>query len=63
MKGLKHHLVHHRFHMLGCAGGVLIAVLGGIAGSSVISIIGAVICGGFCLDMIRVMVVMKPRRG
>jgi hypothetical protein len=63
MKALKHHLVHHRFHMLGCVVGALIAVLGGIAGSPVISIAGAIICGGFCLDMIRMMVVMKPRRG
>ena len=28
MKGLKHHLVHHRFHMLGCVAGAFIAVLG-----------------------------------
>ena len=31
------------FHMLGCAGGALVAVLGGVAGSPVISIAGAVV--------------------
>jgi len=49
--------------MLGCVAGAFIAVLGGIAGSPVISIVGAIICGGFCVDMIRTMVAMKPRRG
>ena len=63
MKGLKHHLVNHRFHMLGCVAGALIAVVGGLASSQAVSIAGAVICAGFCLDMIRTMVVMKPKRG
>jgi hypothetical protein len=61
MKALKHHLVHHRFHVVGCIAGALIAVVGGIVGSSVISTAGVIICGGFCLDMIRMMVVMKPK--
>jgi hypothetical protein len=62
VRALKEHLVHHRFHMLGCLAGALIAVVGGIAGSPVISIVGAVICGGFCLDMVRMMVAMRAKR-
>lgn len=60
---LKKHLAHHRFHMLGCAVGALIAVVGGVLNLSAVAILGAVICGGFCIDMVRMMVVMRPKRG
>jgi hypothetical protein len=63
MHTLRQHLVHHRVHMLGCAGGALIAVVGDLVGSSAVAIIGTVICGAFCLDMVRMMVVMRPKRG
>ena len=51
MHALKQHLVHHCGHMLGCGGGALIAVLGGLVGLSAVAIIGTAICGAFCLDM------------
>jgi hypothetical protein len=60
---LKKHLVHHRFHMLACAVGARMAVVGGVFNSSVVAILGAVICGGLCIDMVRMMVVMRPKRG
>jgi hypothetical protein len=63
MNGLKHHLVHHRWHMLGCVAGAVIAVVGGLTSSEAMSIAGAVICSGFCFEMIRTMVVVKPKRG
>jgi hypothetical protein len=39
------------------------AVVGGVFNSSVVAILGAVICGGLCIDMVRMMVVMRPKRG
>jgi hypothetical protein len=62
MRTLKHHFVHHRVHMLGCLVGALIAFVGGLVAQPVIAIGGAVICGAFCLDMIRTMAV-RPKRG
>ena len=62
MGTLKHHLIHHRLHMSGCVAGALIAVVGGLLGQPAIAIIGAVICGAFCLDMVRTMA-LKPKRG
>lgn len=63
METLKQHFVHHRLHMLGCAGGALVSVVGGVLDSPIVAIGGAIVCGAFCLDMIRMMVVMRPKRG
>jgi hypothetical protein len=62
MGALRHHLVHHRLHMLGCGAGVLVAVAGAVFEVPVMAIGGAIICGGFCLDMVRMMV-PRPKRG
>jgi hypothetical protein len=62
MEALKHHFAHHRLHMLGCGTGVLLMALGTLVNAPVVGIAGAAICGVFCLDMVRMMVV-RPRRG
>ena len=62
MNALKEHFVHHRRYMLGCLAGAGLSVLGGIAHEPVLTISGAVICAGFCLQMIRMMA-FKPRQG
>jgi hypothetical protein len=62
MSVLKHHLLHHRKHMLGCVGGAAMVLLGGLFDQSVVAIAGAVVCGAFCADMVRLMVV-GPRGG
>lgn len=62
MNALKEHFVHHRRYMLGCLAGAVLSVLGGIVHEPVLTISGAVICAGFCLQMIR-MVAFKPRQG
>jgi hypothetical protein len=59
MYAFKHHLAHHRRHMLGCGAGILVAVLGAALGSPPVAIAGAVICGVFCFSMVRMMV-MRP---
>jgi hypothetical protein len=61
METIKHHLAHHRLHMTGCIVGALVAVVGGLVHQPVLAIVGAIICGGFCLDMVRTMAV-KPKR-
>ena len=62
MDAIKHHFAHHRKHMLGCVFGALVAVIGELAHQPIVAIAGAVICGGFCLPMLRTMVV-RPRGG
>ncbi|MGZ4280495.1 MAG: hypothetical protein ACXVEM_00230 [Gaiellaceae bacterium] len=62
MEALKHHLAHHRLHMAGCGAGALVAVIGGLVDEPAVAIAGAVICGAFCVDMIRAMA-MSPKRG
>jgi hypothetical protein len=62
MEALRHHLVHHRLHLIGCGVGALVSVAGGALSLPVVAIGGAVICGVFCLDMVRMMVV-RPKRG
>lgn len=61
MNALKEHLVHHRRYMLGCLAGALLSIVGGLVHEPVLTIGGAVICGGFCLQMIRMMA-FKPNR-
>jgi hypothetical protein len=61
MHALKHHLAHHRMHLLGCGAGVLLLALGAAFEAPVVAIGGAIICGAFCLDMVRMMV-GRPRR-
>jgi hypothetical protein len=62
MEAVKAHFAHHRLHMVGCGGGLLILVIGSVANLTLLAIAGAVICGAFCLDMIRMMMTMRPRR-
>lgn len=61
MRALKHHLAHHRKHMLGCGAGLVVLALGTALGSPLVAVAGAVICGAFCFSMVRMMVV-RPRR-
>ena len=55
------HFVHHRKYMLGCLGGALLSIVGGVVHVPIIELSGAVICAGFCLQMIRMMA-FKPNR-
>lgn len=61
MNTLKEHFVHHRRYMLGCLAGALLSIIGGLVHEPVLTISGAVICAGFCLQMIRMMA-FKPTR-
>lgn len=47
MEALKHHLAHHRLHLIGCAIGVLDLVAGALLHLPIVAIGGAVICGVF----------------
>jgi NCAIR mutase (PurE)-related protein len=47
--------------MLGCLGGALLSVLGGLVDIPIIQLSGAVICAAFCVQMIRMMA-FKPNR-
>jgi hypothetical protein len=62
MNELRHHFVHHRNYMLGCLSGALLAVIGGLVHEPIVAITGSVICAGFCLQMVRMMV-FRPKRG
>ena len=62
MNALKAHFVHHRRYMLGCLAGAVLSVIGGLAHQPVLEVSGAVICGVFCVQMIRMMA-FRPRRG
>lgn len=55
MNALKQHFVHHRRYMLGCLAGALLSIIGGLLHEPVLTLVGAVICGGFCLQTIRMM--------
>jgi hypothetical protein len=57
---LKEHFVHHRRYVVGCLGGALLAIIGGLLDVPILEVTGAVICSGFCLQMIR-MTAFKPR--
>lgn len=61
MSALRDHFVHHRKYMLGCLGGALLSILGGVVHVPSLELIGAVICAGFCLQMIRMMA-FKPKQ-
>ena len=61
MNVLKEHFVHHRRYMLGCLAGALLSIAGGLVHEPVLTVSGAVICAGFCLQMIR-MTAFKPNR-
>jgi hypothetical protein len=60
MNTLKEHFVHHRRYMLGCLAGALLSIIGGLVHEPGLTISGAVICAGFCLQMIRTMA-FKPK--
>jgi hypothetical protein len=61
MNALRDHFVHHRAYMLGCVGGALLSIVGGVVRVPTLEVSGAVICAGFCLQMIRMMA-FKPKR-
>jgi hypothetical protein len=61
MHALKGHFVQHRRYMLGCLAGALLSISGGLLKMPILEVAGAVICAGFCLQMIRMMA-FKPRR-
>jgi hypothetical protein len=46
---------------LGCGAGILLLALGAVLDAPAVAIGGAIVCGAFCLDMVRMMVV-RPRR-
>jgi hypothetical protein len=47
--------------MLGCLSGALLSIIGGLMQVPILELSGAVICAGFCLQMIRMMA-FKPKR-
>jgi hypothetical protein len=47
--------------MLGCLGGALLSIVGGVVHLPILEVTGAVICAGFCLQMVRMMA-FKPKR-
>lgn len=61
MEGLRHHLGHHRLYMTGCGVGAVSLLVGVVLHLPVFAIGGAVICGAFCLDMVRMAV--RPKGG
>jgi hypothetical protein len=61
MHVLKEHFVHHRRYMLGCLAGAGLSIIGGLVHAPTLEVTGAVICAGFCVQMIRMMA-FKPRR-
>jgi hypothetical protein len=61
MNALRDHFVHHRTYMLGCLGGALLSIVGGVVHVPILELSGAVICAGFCLQMVRMMA-FKPKR-
>jgi hypothetical protein len=46
MNALRDHFVHHRTYMLGCLGGALLSIIGGVAHMPILEVSGAVLCTG-----------------
>jgi hypothetical protein len=63
MEALRQQFAHHRLHLFGCGVGSLALIAGVVFQLPVLAISGAVVCAAFCLDMIRMMVTMRPKRG
>jgi hypothetical protein len=63
MEALRHHLVHHRLHMLGCGVGILALVGGAVFDLPILAISGAVVCGVVCLDMVRMTFATRLKHG
>jgi hypothetical protein len=63
MEALRQHFVHHRLHMIGCGVGSLALIAGIVIHLPILAISGAVVCGAFCLDMARMMLATRPKRG
>ncbi len=63
MEALGQHFARHRLHVFGCGVGSLILVAGVIFQVPILAISGAVVCGAFCLDMIRMTFAARPKRG
>lgn len=61
MNAFRDHFVHHRKYMLGCLGGAVLSIIGGLVHVPILEVIGAVICAAFCLQMIRIMA-FQPKR-
>ena len=61
MNALRDHFVHHRTYLLGCLGWALLSIAGGVVHVPILDVSGAMICAGFCLQMIRMMA-FKPNR-
>jgi hypothetical protein len=61
VNALRDHFIHHRRYMLGCLAGALLSIIGGLVHTPVLEVTGAVLCAGFCLQMIRMMA-FKPHR-
>ena len=55
MSAITEHLKHHRRHMVFCAIGAVILVLGLALGVVAVAIAGAVVCGAGCLSMVWMM--------
>lgn len=59
MRVIREHLAHHRRHMLACALGAGVMVIGLVVGVASLAIAGAAVCAVGCLSMIRMMVMPR----
>jgi hypothetical protein len=61
MNVLKEHFAHHRKHMIGCGLAGLGVVIGVVFEIPVLAISAAIVCGAFCISMIRMMFAMGAK--
>jgi hypothetical protein len=56
MNVLRQHVTHHRKHVVGCGLAGLGVVIGVFSDLPALAISAAIVCGAFCLSMVRMMI-------